>query len=56
LLDYDGIAEIWVDQLADLFELFQSSEYERVVLPDEEKFLDRSKTCLFLATEHSITG
>jgi hypothetical protein len=56
LLHYDGLAEVWLDQPADLFEMFQSSEYQQVVIPDEEKFLDRSKTSLFFTTEHRIMG
>jgi EthD domain len=50
LLHYDGVAEVWPGQPADLSEMFQSSEYQQVVIPDEEKLPDRSKT------EHSITG
>ena len=55
-LSYDGVAEIWLDQLTDLAELFDSPEYRRVVAADEEKFLDRSKTTLFVTTEHGIIG
>lgn len=56
LLHFDGVAEMWLDQLGDLFEMFQSQEYQQVVIPDEGKFLDRSKTSLLLTTEHSIIG
>lgn len=55
-LSYDGVAEIWLDQLADLAELFDSPEYRRVVAADEEKFLDRSKTTVFVTTELGIIG
>lgn len=56
LLSCDGVAEVWLDQLTDLAELFDSPEYRQVVSADEEKFLDRSKTVLLVTTEHSIIG
>jgi uncharacterized protein (TIGR02118 family) len=54
VLEYDGVAEMWVDKAEDIFELLQSSTYQQVVVSDEEKFLDRSKTTLLLTTEHHV--
>ena len=30
-----------------LFEIFSDEEYEKIVVPDEEKFLDRGKSVAF---------
>jgi hypothetical protein len=54
VMDYDGVTEVWVDKAEDLFELLQSSTYQEVVVPDEEKFLYRSKTILLPTTEHTV--
>lgn len=56
MLPYDGVAELWVDKPEDIFELLQSPVYEQRVIPDEEKFLDRSKTVMLLTTEHNVIG
>jgi hypothetical protein len=50
----DGVAEVWADKTEDIFGLLQSSTYREVVVPDEEKFLDRSKTILPLTTQHNV--
>ncbi|MFE5923977.1 EthD domain-containing protein [Streptomyces sp. NPDC056468] len=54
VLPYDGVAELWVDKPEDIFELLQSPVYEQKMIPDEEKFLDRSKTVMLLTTEHNV--
>ena len=54
VLEYDGVAELWFDKPEDFFELMQSPVYEETVVPDEEKFLDRSKTVLLMGTEHNV--
>jgi hypothetical protein len=47
---YDGIAEIWFDDLDGFLGVFASRTYEEVIKPDEMKFVDRSKA-LFMFTE-----
>ncbi|MFD3944304.1 EthD domain-containing protein [Streptomyces sp. NPDC058579] len=53
---YDGVAEVWVDTIADAARWFTSDTYTTAVAADEENFLDRSKTRFFYATESQIFG
>jgi len=41
IVDYDGVMSIWGHSVEDLVAIFQDEEYKRVVVPDEEKFLNR---------------
>ena len=52
----DGVAELWVDSVADAAKWFTSETYTTVVAADEAKFLDRSKTRFIYATEQVIFG
>jgi uncharacterized protein (TIGR02118 family) len=52
----DGVAELWVDSVADAAKWFTSETYTTVVADDEDKFLDRSKTRFIYATEEVIFG
>ena len=52
----DGVAELWVDRVADAAKWFTSKTYTTVVATDEDKFLDRSKTRFLYATEQVIFG
>ena len=52
----DGVAELWVDSVADAAKWFTSKTYLTVVAEDEAKFLDRSKTRFLYGTEHVIFG
>ena len=52
-LPYDGIAEIWVDDVAALRAMAGTAAYD-AVQADEEKFIDRSKIALILTQEHVI--
>ena len=47
---FDGIAEIWFDDMAGFLGVFASKTYEEIIKPDEMKFVDRSKA-LFMFTE-----
>ncbi|THG98645.1 hypothetical protein EW026_g3584 [Hermanssonia centrifuga] len=40
---YDGMAEMWVDKIEDLLELFQDEEFQKNVLPDEANFLPENR-------------
>ena len=52
-LPYDGIAEIWVDDVAALRAMAGTKAYE-AVQADEENFIDRAKMALILTQEHVI--
>ena len=51
---YDGVAEIWFDDLEGAAAMFTSDHYNTVVAKDEENFLDRSKTTFLYAKEQVI--
>jgi uncharacterized protein (TIGR02118 family) len=51
--DYDGMAELWFDDMEALLEARRSPEW-RASSEDEEKFVDRSKAAYFVSVEHSI--
>jgi len=51
---YDGIAELWVDDLAAVAAIFTSDNYNTIIVPDEATFIDRSKTLLMFSTENRI--
>lgn len=53
---YDGVAEVWVDDVADAARWFTSDTYTTVVAEDEEKFLDRSQTRFLYTTESPVFG
>ncbi|KAK1948660.1 hypothetical protein LY78DRAFT_595387, partial [Colletotrichum sublineola] len=40
---FDGAATMWARGLEDLGAIFSDSEYNAIVVPDEEKFLKRSE-------------
>lgn len=53
---FDGVAELWVDTVEDAADWFTSDSYLGVAAPDEDNFLDRSKTQFLYATEQLIFG
>ncbi|KAF5647852.1 dimeric alpha+beta barrel [Fusarium tjaetaba] len=40
---FDGAATMWAKSLEDLHAIFSDPEYNRIVVPDEEKFLKRAE-------------
>jgi uncharacterized protein (TIGR02118 family) len=48
---YDGIAEVWLDDLSSLMTISGHQDYASIVLKDEENFLDRTKTVMFVSCE-----
>ncbi|KAH7227137.1 uncharacterized protein BKA55DRAFT_626588 [Fusarium redolens] len=40
---FDGAATMWAKSLEDLHAVFTDPEYNRIVVPDEEKFLKRAE-------------
>ncbi len=47
---YDGVAELWADNLDEVKKAFAEPRYHEVIRPDEHKFLDLAK-CSFVVTE-----
>ena len=54
ILPYDGVAELWFDDLSSVMTTFAHQDYASVVAKDEENFLDRTKTTIFLSSESRI--
>ena len=53
---YDGITELWFDDVAALARCFSDPEYLAVVRPDEESFLDLHACDLIVSEEHAVFG
>jgi len=51
---YDGVTEIWFDDVDGFAAVFASPEYMATVRPDEESFLDLSAGDVFLTTENVV--
>ena len=47
--EYDGITELWFDDVDAIGKVFNSKPYMEIIRPDEEKFLDMY-SCSFLIT------
>jgi uncharacterized protein (TIGR02118 family) len=54
VVPYDGVAELWLDDLSSLMTISGHPDYSSIVAKDEENFLDRTKTALFLSSESQI--
>jgi uncharacterized protein (TIGR02118 family) len=54
LAPYDGIAELWFDKLSDVLKLIGNELFLSVVAKDEENFLDRPRTAIFISQETAI--
>lgn len=50
---YDGMAELWFDNVQDLLEARQSPEW-KASSADETNFIDHSKVAYFVSEEHII--
>lgn len=48
---YDGITELWFDDIESFGRCFSDEEYMRVVRPDEMKFLDLEGCDFVISTE-----
>lgn len=53
---FDGITELWFDDVAGLQAVFGSEEYLRTIRPDEALFLDLHGCEFLLSTEHAVIG
>jgi len=54
ILPYDGVAELWFDSLSSDMTTFGHQDYASIVAKDEENFLDRTKTVMFLSPKSQI--
>ena len=52
-LKYDGITELWFDDIDAIGRLFSDAEYMRVIRPDEESFIDL-EGCDFVVSEERV--
>lgn len=52
--DFDGITDIWFDDLAGFMAVFTDPEYMRLVRPDELSFLDMSRIEVLLTHENVV--
>jgi uncharacterized protein (TIGR02118 family) len=52
---FDGMAELWFDDLATLRAAQRSPEWQ-ASSADEDNFIDKTRTALFLTEEREITG
>ena len=50
---YDGVTELWFDDVAELGRCFSDAEYLRRIRPDEESFLDLHG-CDFIVTAENV--
>ncbi len=53
---YDGVTELWFDDVAALARCFSDPEYLRVVRPDEASFLDLHACDFIVSNEHAVLG
>ena len=53
---YDGITELWFDDVAGLEAVFTSERYMQTIRPDEAQFLDLHGCDFVLSTEHVCIG
>jgi uncharacterized protein (TIGR02118 family) len=51
--DFDGMAELWFDDLEALLDARQSPEW-KAATKDEENFIDHGKVAYFISEEHVI--
>jgi uncharacterized protein (TIGR02118 family) len=51
---YDGVAEVWFDDMPSAMATFSHQDYASIVAKDEENFLDRTKTVICLSSELRI--
>jgi len=51
---WDGVAQLWVDDLAALQKMLDSKEFKEESWPDGAKFLDQPLVSSFVAQEHQV--
>jgi uncharacterized protein (TIGR02118 family) len=53
--DFDGMAELWFDDMGALQAARRSPEW-RASTADETNFIDQSRSAVFVTEEHEIQG
>ncbi len=53
-MTFDGVTELWFDDMAGLEAVFQSEDYMNTIRPDEAKFLDLEHCEFLLTTETPV--
>jgi uncharacterized protein (TIGR02118 family) len=53
---YDGVTELWFDDVENFGRCFSDAEYMRVVRPDEAAFLDLAACDFVISTENVVRG
>lgn len=48
---FDGIAEIWFDDLESLYKLFEADAYQQIIRADQEKFMDLRESNITISNE-----
>jgi uncharacterized protein (TIGR02118 family) len=56
LADYDGIAQVWFDDMNGFHGVFSSQNYRDVIKVDEQKFTDPKRVEFLFSEETPITG
>jgi uncharacterized protein (TIGR02118 family) len=51
---FDGTAELWFDNVADMEAFYSDPDYLRDVQPDEARFADMSNTVFFVTEEELV--
>lgn len=51
---FDGIAEIWFDQMEDINQVFGTENYFNIIAPDEAEFIDRDSILWVYGTENIV--
>jgi uncharacterized protein (TIGR02118 family) len=54
VIPYDGVAEVWLDDLPSAMTILGHRDFASIVEKDEENFLDRSKKVMFVSSESPI--
>ena len=51
---YDGITELWFDDVESIGKVFAAPEYLRLIRPDEEKFIAMNECGFLISTETPV--
>ncbi|CAM4318666.1 conserved hypothetical protein [Pedobacter westerhofensis] len=51
---YDGITEIWLDDMEALGKVFTDEQYMAIIRPDEGKFIDLQGCSFLISTENQV--
>lgn len=54
--EYDGVAELWFDSVAEMEKAFTEPRYLQIIKPDEHKFLDMDKMRSFVTEDLEVIG